>query len=786
MATIDRERYNLLYRPDLRPERDFRSEAVFEEPDIPVGAIVPEETIDDVLQDLKDLEEVSMGLPEGLDFVNEIVTKLRQRAEIIKVETDLTTLLNPPNIPSTTPPGTPLIIPPTVPTGGSPTLIVPPDTPPSLPLPVTVPTEDTVTPGTGNDITETVIVQQGTPTDTEGTPDAYTNVTIPTENYVYKKDDIPPAGTIIIPEEQPFVIIGSNIPDDPSAVPNLPTSFAPATDIKLSIETPKTLVEIAQESYKKDQIDLQKFYLQKMRMALQRYFHHLLGLTAELGLSNPDMLTKNYDGDNVTGVSDNFKHLHDTIVRSQIQRAQKVRLSKKMANADLTMTHMRAWHAAEKERERYYSEAYGNAETFVNSESNALLRQARSDYDAAYKLSLYNMYKYLDASVKLTEDILDHTLTEAKAKAKLTKEGVDIFKTKEITVTKDNNAVLTLKATTAKEREAEKAADQKEQARKKAGQDKVEETAEQKAERLTAARGVEDPDRDFGVAKYGGYYSKNDIDYLCNSEPEFYSRDTTTGKANVMAALDTSEKYAVVDEEQNKDQSGSGSTNQSENTVASSAEASVEGGSDDDDSGSNASVTSAESSEDKPVNQDSVVSSTEASVPSSVQAESAEKVGKATGEDSVTGGSTAANDNPTVTTGASDSDNGDTQKSQDIDYVISGAFSVHGYFKATRASSTDKWEEEAKITFTNMASSRIIGALEFKNGSWSTYGTNVGNNASEVIKIWEEHFGESWSLYGYGLIHTIIDLTSDKPVCLSSVDISSIMAKVTSISSYYH
>lgn len=747
MATIDRERYNLLYRPDLRPERGYRSEAVFEEPDIPVGAIVPEETIDDVLQDLKDLEEVSMGLPEGLDFVNEIVTKLRQRAEIIKVETDLTTLLNPPNIPSTVPPGTPLIIPPTVPTGGSPTPIVPPDTPPSLLLPVTIPTEDTVTPGTGNDITETVIVQQGTPTDTEGTPDAYTNVVIPTENYVYKKDDIPPTGTIIIPEEQPFVIIGSNIPDDPAAVPNLPTSFAPATDIKLSIETPKTLVEIAQDSYKKDQIDLQKFYLQKMRMALQRYFHHLLGLTAELGLSNPDMLTKNYDGDSVTGVSDNFKHLHDTIVRSQIQRAQKVRLSKKMANADLTMTHMRAWHAAEKERERYYSEAYGNAETFVNSESNALLRQARSDYDAAYKLSLYNMYKYLDASVKLTEDILDHTLTEAKAKAKLTKEGVDIFKTKEITVTKDNNAVLTLKATTAKERQADQDAKKAEDARKKAGQDKVEETAEQKAERLTAARGVEDPDRDFGVAKYGGYYSKNDIDYLCNSEPEFYSRDTTTGKANVMAALDTSEKYAVIDKEQNKDQSGSGSTNQSEdteNTVASS------------DKGT---------SEDK----------------SKAQEESAAQVEKTMGESDTD--TTDSNNSDTDTT---NSNNSDTYKRKIIDYVISGAFSVHGYFRATRASSTDKWEEKAKITVTNMASSRVIGALEFENGSWSTYGTNVGDSSEEVIKIWKNHFGESWSLHGYGLIHTIIDLTSDEPICLSSVDISTIMADVTSISSYYH
>jgi len=295
MATVDRERYNLLYRPDLGPVRNWRSEAVFEEPDVPVGAIVPGETIDDVLQDLRDLEEVSMGLPEGLEPVNEIVTKLRQRSEILKVEEELTSLLPPVTKPPSTPytPSTvPAEGPPTVPAGtGEPSPIIyppvigTPGTPVTVPgtpgIPVSYPTIDTI-PGSGT---------PGIPDTIPGTP-ATTEITTGTPTY--KKDDLPPTGTVIIPEDRPFVFVGNNVTTEDDLIPGLPTSFVPATTISLAVETPKTLVEIAQESYKSDQIDLQKFYLQKMRMALQRYFHHLLGLTAELGLSDPDMLLTRY------------------------------------------------------------------------------------------------------------------------------------------------------------------------------------------------------------------------------------------------------------------------------------------------------------------------------------------------------------------------------------------------------------------------------------------------------------------------------------------------------------
>ena len=537
MATVDKNRYNLLFRPVLKPERNYRSEAVFEEPDITVGTSVPEETIDDVLQDLKDLEEISQGLPEGLEPVNEIVTKLRQRAEILKVEEELVKIQEP-EIPSEPYiPSVPVTLP--SPWGPSSTPVLVSVTPePYTPSPVYRPGTTIVQGQPSSPVSETI---GGTPSVRE----------VPANSYSYKKTVIPKTGTIIVPEDEPFVPVGTNITDDEAAVEGTPVSFVPATNIKLSVETPKTLIEIAQDSYKKDQIDLQKFYLQKMRMALQRYFHHLLSLTAELSLSNPDMLTKNYDGDYVTGISSNCQHLHDTIIRSQIQRLQKARIFRKMANADQTVTHMRSWNAAEKERERYYQEAYGNSDNFIDSESNALLRQARSDYDANYKLALYNMYKYLDASVKLTEDILDHTLTEAKAKAKLIKEGIDIFKTEEVKVSNDINAVQKLQPKTQEQIEAEQKEDEAEK-------------ASLSADDIDKARGIEDPDLEFDLAPSGGHYSKNDIEYLCNMDPDLYNRNTAEGREAIKTALNYADKYAAGTSEEESGNSSEEPVNQSE------------------------------------------------------------------------------------------------------------------------------------------------------------------------------------------------------------------------------
>ena len=477
----DKNRYNLLYEPDLKPERNYRSEAVFPPPEptpavetnVPVNPTLPE-----IIEDLKTLEDLAGGLPEGLKPVEEIVSILRQRAEVIQIEQ---TLLEE----------------------------IPPD-------PIIGPEPETIVP-----VTES------------------------------------------IPEE---LKIGTNVLETIPEIPGIPQMFPPPSHVKINVQAPKTLVQLTQDAYTKDQIDLQKYYLQNMRLILQKYFQNQFALIGELGISEVDILTREYYGDNVTGVGTNSQHLHDTVIRSQLARKQKAKYFSKVANTEQTLLHMRNWNAAEKLRERYYGEAYGEADKFTNSEANAILRQNRSEYDANYKANLYNMYKYLDGSLKMTEDILDHTLLESKAKAKLMKDGVNIFAQPSYAT---GSGVSTTQA------EDSKTVKAKEEAAKKAAAES-QENKKLTPEEVDKAMKIEDPADEaiYGLAPNGGHFSQNDVNYLISENPEIYG--TSGQKAiNVANTLALNSKYMAASESKNDSNSNKSTENRTE-TVANNSQEKVE------------------------------------------------------------------------------------------------------------------------------------------------------------------------------------------------------------------
>lgn len=226
--------------------------------------------------------------------------------------------------------------------------------------------------------------------------------------------------------------IGSYITESSETFEDLPALFPGTTNIELSVDTPRTLVQIVTDSYRRDQLDLTDFYLQSLKVILQTYMAPLLTLVAESGIGNLDAFSQEYDGTAVEIPDSNLQHLNDEIIRRQISRTQKLSLFKKVCNVDQTLQHMRMLHVAQKARERYYDEKYGDSTEYINSMSNSILRDSRQGYDVAYKTALYNYYKYLDASVKMTDDILADALVEAQAKAKLLQEGVQIFVTQDV------------------------------------------------------------------------------------------------------------------------------------------------------------------------------------------------------------------------------------------------------------------------------------------------------------------------------------------------------------------
>ena len=426
---MDKNRQNLLYRPELAPEKRYKSDADFEhgvDNDIPNLPVDEEKKVDDsparIREDLEEIQSLIKSLPENVHFWGKSVEKLKTRT---KVEW--------PN--GTTP--------------------IPPKK--------------------------------------EYDP--------PVKKY---RKDISHIGHL--PQEQ-----------NPKLV-NMPSLFPATLPIQLKLETPKTLVQIIQDGYTRDQIQLEQNYLQQLQLIMQKYFQQMIATMADCGLSDINQLTEDFDGNYVkVPRGKGLEHLRDEIVRSQIIRNQKARLFKKTHAVDNTLMHLRSWHAAEKQRERYYTEKYRDSGTYVESHSNAILRQSRSNYDKNYSSALYDMYRYLNSSALLTNDILEMTVKEAQAKAMLLKSGVNIFEKEPITLSAEAGGIAGNSGQAGDGRGS--------------GFDSAA-TPENKTENNSGTK-----------APNGTNYDKNDIDYLTN---QGYSKE------DVIATLSKDKKYAGSSTTENK------------------------------------------------------------------------------------------------------------------------------------------------------------------------------------------------------------------------------------------
>lgn len=210
----------------------------------------------------------------------------------------------------------------------------------------------------------------------------------------------------------------------------IPAIFSEIPTITMNFEKPRTLVEIVQDDYEQDELQLNAYYAQKLQSCLQKYFQQMITIKMECNLDSIDDLLRTFEGEQVGELADpDLKHLKDFITRSQIGREQTINLLNKTHSVDNTMLHLRSWHVAAKQRERYYEENYGDSETFLDSHSNTILRESRSEYDSKYREAYYSMYKYLESSATLTNEVLESQTKEAQAKGKLLEAGVNVFAT---------------------------------------------------------------------------------------------------------------------------------------------------------------------------------------------------------------------------------------------------------------------------------------------------------------------------------------------------------------------
>lgn len=219
-----------------------------------------------------------------------------------------------------------------------------------------------------------------------------------------------------------------------------------ATDISISVDKAKSNAEQAKEQYLIDSTDLKEDYLLELNDVMADYIYPLSTYMSEIGISQKSYLDQPYDGSSVTGVGVSSQHLHDTILRNELDLEELGLLMDKTHDTSALLNTFAAWDIASQERIRYYTEEYKNdIKTYLDIKKNDMLLDCREAYDEKYTICKLNAYKFLKSAVELAREMCNLDIASKAAKCALLEADVNIYATKKydtITVSNSTSAGL--------------------------------------------------------------------------------------------------------------------------------------------------------------------------------------------------------------------------------------------------------------------------------------------------------------------------------------------------------
>ena len=211
----------------------------------------------------------------------------------------------------------------------------------------------------------------------------------------------------------------------------------------------KTALEQITNEHERDLTLLKKDYLSSMYQVITRYFIDITECANAISSLDETYLLQPIDG-NVVNMNDaKHQYIKDEIIRSQIERMSKINLFSKTHSQENTLVYLRGFIVADALRKRYCSNTIPETSATNGLAEKEALAISRNKQEQKYEKALLNYYKYLNSLAHTTGDILNMTVNEARLKAFLVKDGIDIFKTKDNQATDstgNTNTKLTAKS----------------------------------------------------------------------------------------------------------------------------------------------------------------------------------------------------------------------------------------------------------------------------------------------------------------------------------------------------
>lgn len=190
----------------------------------------------------------------------------------------------------------------------------------------------------------------------------------------------------------------------------------------------KTSVSQAKDAYENDLSLLKKEYISQMNQVIAKYFIDITKCTNSLGMLDDSYLLQDVDTDALVLKNEKQRYIKDSIVKSQIEKENKMLLFSKTHTQENTLVYLRGLIAADALRRRYCESEPYEIDSSAGYAEQSSLRSERDKQDFKYSQAIKEYYKYLKSMSIIASDILSATVKEAELKTSLIQSGVDIYK----------------------------------------------------------------------------------------------------------------------------------------------------------------------------------------------------------------------------------------------------------------------------------------------------------------------------------------------------------------------
>ena len=204
-------------------------------------------------------------------------------------------------------------------------------------------------------------------------------------------------------------------------------------DIPMYIQfDPVDPIEIIDKEYIKNISDLFNFYVNKLKDILYHYYSEKVAamFSKKMIDGNPVDKTKNEIAflfmpitATCKDVAKENKHLFDASLAMGEHTLMKLNFMENAFPVDQTLFQLKNFKTIYLLRRRYAEIESADASNKINAMSNNILKGMRTSYEQKYDVAFGNLYKYINSSLDILEDVLNTELAGLRAKRTLVEKG---------------------------------------------------------------------------------------------------------------------------------------------------------------------------------------------------------------------------------------------------------------------------------------------------------------------------------------------------------------------------